>query len=138
MCFGDHCIFVYLVMIDSVGWLYFLEGLHFRVLFLQRLLYLSVYRGYNPRRMSCVHKESLDLPVQQSIGFWLIRALVISQLFFKTSKLIWVLWCDQFPGNWLCDAAFFPSSGHFMLGKDPQLLRKMQSFSLLNKRPPTI
>ena len=66
--------------------------------------------------------------------FWLITALVTSQLFFKTSKFISVLWWGQFPGYWICDAVPFPYSGHFMLIRDPQRLRKMSSFDLLNKR----
>ena len=60
-------------------------------------------------------------------------------MFFKTSKFISVLWCHQIPGNWLCDAASFPHSGHsFILSKDPQRLWKMSSFDLLNKWLPPI
>ena len=96
--------------------------------------FLSVYRDYNPRRMFGENKKVWIYQCNKWLVFWLITALVTSQLFFKTSKFISVLWWGQFPGYWICDAVPFPYSGHFMLIKDPQRLRKMSSFDLLNKR----
>ena len=104
--------------------------------FCNRLHFLSVYRGHNPNRIYGELMESLDLSVQWTIGFWLIRAPVISQLFFKTLKFFQFYDVINFQEKWLRarDAASFPYSGNFMCGKGPKHLREMWSFDLLNER----